>query len=137
VRGADLLKDDVLLALEFAGVEIRIGQDVGEYVGRQRNVVAQHPRIVGGRFDAGGGVDLAADILDVGGDLEGAAPAGALERHVLEKVRHPVLVVAFVSGSGFHPDAESNGFDAWQGLGCDCQAVRQTAYLNTHADKTP
>ena len=127
----------MLLALELVCIELRIGQDVGQDVDGQRHVVAEHARVIGGGFDAGRGVDLAADILDFGGDLEGAAPAGALERHVLEQMRHAVLVVAFVAGSGFDPDAQRNGFDAGQGFGRDCQAVRQTAYLNTHKDGTP
>ena len=38
------------------------------------DVVRQHAGVVGSRLDAGGGIDLAADILDFGSDLEGAAP---------------------------------------------------------------
>ena len=137
VRGADLLKDHMLFALELAGVEFRFRQDVGKDVYRKRHVVGEHAGVVGSRLDAGRGIDLAADILDIRGNLKGAATAGSLERHVFKQMRHPMLVVAFVSCSGFDPDAECNGFDAWKGFGCDCQAVRQTAYLNTHIDFTP
>ena len=73
VRGADLLQDDVLLALEFVGIEGRVLQDVGQEVDGQRHVVRQHAGIEGRRLDAGRGIDLAADILDFRGDLEGAA----------------------------------------------------------------
>ena len=48
------------------------GQDVGEDIDRQRHVVVQHAGVVGGGLDAGRGVDLAADILDLRGDLAGA-----------------------------------------------------------------
>jgi hypothetical protein len=51
---------------------------------------------------------------------------------VFEEVRDAVFVVAFIAGAGFDPDAEGNGFDVGQGFGGDRQAVRQTAYLNTH-----
>ena len=92
VRGADLLQDHMLLALELVRVEFGFRQDVGKDVDGQRHVVAEHAGVVGGRLDAGGGVDLAADILDFRGDLEGGAPLRALERHVLEQMGHAMLV---------------------------------------------
>ncbi len=61
----------------------------------------------------------------------------ALEGHVLQEVRDAVLVLALVAGAGLDPDAEGNGFDMGKGFGGDCQAVRQTAYLNTHVGPTP
>ena len=75
VRGADLLQDHVLLALELFGVEVRFGQDVGKDVDGKRHVVAEHAGVEGGRLDAGGGVDFAADILDLLGDFAGACAA--------------------------------------------------------------
>jgi hypothetical protein len=38
-RGADLLDDDVLLALQLAGIESRVGENVGENVDGEGNVV--------------------------------------------------------------------------------------------------
>ena len=93
VGGADLLQDDVLLALQLFGVELGFRQDVGQDVDGQRHVVAKHARVEGGRLDAGRGIDLAADILDLRGDLPGAAPFGALEGHVLEQMGDAVFVV--------------------------------------------
>ena len=52
-----------------SGVELEFRQDVGQDIDGQRHVVAQHAGVVGGGLDAGGGVDLAADILDLRGDL--------------------------------------------------------------------
>ena len=114
VRGADLLQDHVLLALELLGVELGLGQDVGKDVDGQRHVVAQHAGVEGGRLDAGGGVDLAADILDLRGDLPGAAPLGALERHMFEQMRDAVLVVGFVAGARFDPDAQERRIRNWE-----------------------
>ncbi len=48
-----------------------------------------------------------------------------------------MLVVAFVAGTGLDPHPESDGFKIWNGFGGDSQAVRETAYLNTHMDFTP
>ncbi len=110
--------------------EARLGEDIDG----ERHVGRQHARKVGSRLDAGGGVDLAADVLDLRGDLEGAAPPGSLERHVLQQVGHAVLFVALVAGTGLYPHTQRDGFDIRKGFGCDCQAVRQTAYLYTHKD---
>ena len=90
--GADLLHDDVLLALKLLRIEGRIGEDVGEHVERERHVGAQHARVIGGGLDAGRGVEIAADRLDLLGDLARGAALGALERHVLEEMRNAVLV---------------------------------------------
>ena len=137
VRGADLLQDHMLLALELGVVEFRFGQDVGQDVDGKRHVVAEHAGVERRRLDAGGGVDLAADILDFRGDLPGAAPLGSLERHVLEQMRDAVLVVGFVAGARLDPDAEGDGFEIGNGFGSDCEAVRKTANLNTHTGLTP
>ena len=49
--GADLLHDDVLLALQFLRIERRIGQDVGQDIERERHVGLEHARIIGGGLD--------------------------------------------------------------------------------------
>ena len=103
---ADLLDDDVLLARQFHAVESGLGQNVGEHVERQRHVVLEHARIVGGAFGAGRGVQIAADRLDLLGDLTGRAPPRALERHMLEEMRNAVLVMKFVAAAGSDPYAE-------------------------------
>ena len=70
--GADLLDDDVLLARQFHAVERGLGQNVGQHVERERHVVLEHARIIGGAFRAGRGVEIAADGLDLLGDLASA-----------------------------------------------------------------
>jgi hypothetical protein len=99
VCGADLLQDHMLLALQLLRVELGFLQDVGQDIDGQGHVVAQHPGIIGGGLDTGGGIDLAADILDFGGDLEGAAPSGSLERHVFKQVGHSVLFATLIAGA--------------------------------------
>ena len=74
-RGADLLDDHLLLAVEFGLVEQRILQDVGEDVGGQRHVFLEHAGEIAGVLDRGRGVEIAADILDGLGDLQRGARA--------------------------------------------------------------
>ena len=130
---ADLLHDDVLLARELFRLEGRIGEDVGQHVERERHVGAQHARIVGGAFDAGRGVEVAADRLDLLGDLPRGAPRRALERHVLEQMRDAVLVGVLVAAAGADPHAERGALQMRHGVGDDHQAGRQPCYVHAHA----
>src|SRR5690606_16757847 len=95
-------------------------------------VVLQHPGIKGRGLDAGCRVELPADILDFGRDLPRIPSARSLECHMLEKMRQAMFVLALVTRAGLDPDSQSNGLNVRKGFGGDRQAVRQTAYLNTH-----
>ena len=119
LRGADLLHDDVLLALQLLGIERGIGQDVGQHVERERHIGLEHARVVGGGFHAGGGIEIAADRLDLLGDLARGAPRGALERHVLEQMRDAMLVGLLVAAAGPDPDAERGGVQMRHRVGGD------------------
>ncbi len=66
---ADLLQDDAALALDLLGGEGAVGQDVADDVGPERQVLLQQLDVVGGLLARGVGVDVAADILDLLGDL--------------------------------------------------------------------
>ena len=72
VRLADLLQDHAALALQFLRLEGGVGQDVADDVGGERGVLLQHLDVVGGLLARGVGVDVAADRLDLLGDLRGA-----------------------------------------------------------------
>ena len=52
----------------------------------------QHMGEIASLLDAGLGVEIAADVLDRLGDLARVAAARALERHMLEEMREPVLL---------------------------------------------
>ena len=77
---------------------------------------------IGGRFDAGRGIEIAADRLDLLGDLARGAPLGALEGHVFEQMRDAVLVGLFVAAAGADPDPERGGFQMRHAVGHDRQA---------------
>ena len=131
--GADLLNDDVLLAQQLVAVEGRLGQDVGEHIERQRHVGLEHARVIGGVLGAGRRVEIAADGLDLLGDLPRGAPARALERHVFEKMRDAVFVAPLVAAAGIDPHAERGGLEMRHRVGHHIDAGFQGRHLNAHA----
>ncbi len=119
----DLLQDHVALARKLATIEARGNDDVAQNVERKRQVFAQHARVIGGRVDAGRGVEIAADRLDLLGDVLGAAPRGPLEGHVLEEMGDAVLAFRLAAAAGPHPDAERYRLDLGHGMAHHGEAI--------------
>ena len=128
---ADLLQDDVLFAFEFLGVKHRIGDDVGKNVHGKRDIVLEHTGKEGRAFRACCGIDLAADIFDLDGDLLRTAARCAFESHMLKQVSHAVLVFPLVSRACPEPEADRYALDAIEPLGRDRDAVGQP--VDSHA----
>ena len=95
--GADLLNDDILLTLEFVGVERALGENVADHVHRQTGVDPENAGEIAGPLNARLRVEVAANVLDRLGDVAGASPSRALERHVLDEMREPMLMGALES----------------------------------------
>src|SRR6202011_6315398 len=93
----------------------------------------QHLRVIRGTLAGGVGIEVTADRLDLLGDRAGAAPFGALEGHVLEKMRGAVDISRFVPRTDIDPDAERDRFDRVDPVGGDPQPVRQSGKLSRHA----
>jgi hypothetical protein len=129
----DLLQDHVALAGKLGMVEARGKNDVAQDIQREAEILAQHPRVIGGRVDAGGGVELAADRLDLLGDGLRAAPVGALEGHMLEKMRDAVLRRALAAAAGADPEAERYGLHIGPCMAHYGEAIPQSGYDDTHA----
>ena len=73
--GGDLLENHLALALQLViGIE-RVLQDVGQDIERDADVVLEHAGVVEGGVEAGCGIELAADLLDLLGDGLGACGA--------------------------------------------------------------
>ncbi len=109
-RLGDLLHHHFLLARQLIAVEGRVLQDVGQDVEGQRHVFLQHLGVIGGVVARGVRVDIAADRLDLLGDLARAAPRRALESHVLEHVRHAIDVGRLMARAGIDPHTHRRGF---------------------------
>jgi hypothetical protein len=107
-RLPDLLQDHVALHLDLARIEDRVQQDVGHHVERERHVRLQHAGVIGGHLARGVGVDIAAHILDLLGDLQGAARLVPLKAMCSRKCAMP-FCSAVRGATGHHPDAERRG----------------------------
>ena len=108
---ADLLQDHRALALELLRIEGRVLQNIGEDVEGERQILLEHLGVICRAFARGVGVEVAADGLDLFGDRARAAPLGAFERHMLEKMRGAVDLRRFVPGADIDPNAKRNRVD--------------------------
>src|SRR5713101_6041743 len=76
---------------------------------------------------------MAPDRLDFLGDGERAAPLGAFERHVLEKMRDAVGRSGLVPRADIDPDAERDRIDRIDLIGGDPQSILQRGKPSGHA----
>ena len=130
---ADLLQDHCALTLELLWIEGGVLQDVREDIESERHIFLQYLRVISGALAGGVGVEVTANRLDLFGDIAGAAPFGALEGHVLEKMRGAVDGRRFVPCADIDPDAERYRVDGLDSVGGDPQPVRQSRNPGAHA----
>ena len=78
-------------------------QDVGQEVGRERQVLVEHRHVEAGVLLRGERVHLAADRVDRPGDVLGRPGLGALEDQVLDEVGDPAQVGGLVAAPGVDP----------------------------------
>ena len=95
--------------------------------------LAQNAGEIAGPLDAGLCVEVAADVLDRLGDLAGASAARALERHVLDEMREPVLACALVARSRADEHADRRRLHMGRRLGDDGEPRGKARDLNAHA----
>ncbi len=116
-----------------SGSKLALGQNVADDVERQSDVGAHDAGKIACPLDAGFGVEVAADVLDRLRDVARASFAGALERHVLQEVRQPVLAHAFVARAGGDEDADRRGLHMRRRVGDHREAGGQGGDSNAHA----
>jgi hypothetical protein len=129
----DLLENDVTLAGKLGAVEARGEDDVAQDVESEPEILAQHARVIRGRVDPGRGVQLAADRLDLLGDILGAAPRGALEGHMLEEMGDTMLGQAFAAAAGANPDSKRHRLHVGPRMAHYGEAIGQSGQFDTHA----
>src|ERR1035438_462489 len=77
------------------------------------------------RLFTGKGVHVAADRVQLASDIFGAAMSGALEHHVLDKMRDAVDGGIFVARAGLYPDPHRDRTDVVHVFGQDGEPVGQ------------
>ena len=112
-----MLADDVL------GGEGGVEDEVGEEVEGGGNVFVEDFDGEADGLFAGEGVEVAADGVDLAGELLGVAGGGSFEYHVLNEVGDAVEGGGFVAGAGGDPGAHGDAADVRHGLGENEEAV--------------
>ena len=121
----DLFDDHLLLALDIIRTQRRTHHDVGQHVDGQRKMFVKHLQVVTRVFLGGKRVHLPTDRVDRLGNVLGAASRGALEEHVLDKMRDPALLNRLVTRAAGEPDTDAHGSHVRHPLGEEAKAVRK------------
>ena len=125
-RLPQLLEHDGALARQLVLVQQAVLEHVADHVERQRRVFLQDLGVIGGVLARRIGVHMAADRLDLLGDVEGGAGRRALEHHVLDQMGDAVDLGPLVAGADTDPDAERRRLDMGHRIGGDPQAVGES-----------
>ncbi len=125
----DLFQNHAALAGDLLAVEDGMQDHIAENVDGYRQMFIQHFNVEADGFLAGEGVHVAADGIHLARNVFGGAVAGALEDHVLDKVRDAVDQRVFVPRAGLDPDAHRHRADVVHLFGEDGEAVGQDLAL--------
>ena len=131
--GPDFLDDDVLFSFELIGVKRALGENVADHVQRQTGVDPENAGEIAGPLNPGLRVEVAAHVLDRLGDVAGASAPRALERHVLDEMRQPVLAGALEPCAGGDEYADRRRLQMAGRLGDDGESRGKAAHSDAHA----
>jgi hypothetical protein len=120
---SDLFEDDAALVLDVLAPEQRRSDHVADHVDGQRQVGVQHPGVVAGVLLGGERVQLTADRVERGRDLQRVPPGGALEQQVLEVMGGTGLHGSLIPRTDADPYPERHGPNGRHRLGDDAQAT--------------
>ena len=123
----DLLEHD--LALRVDVVEGRAVEHVGHDVERGLQALVRHARVDDRRLPRGGGVQLAAELVEELRDLLRRVARRALEEQVLDEVRDARAALGLVPRACADPEAERDRAHVRQALGDDALAGRELGQL--------
>ncbi len=126
----DFFEDDAALAGDVLGGERRVQNQVGENIKCNRNMLVEHLDVKADTFFRGEGVHVAADGIDLAGDLLGGAVLGAFEDHVLDEMGDAVRLRRLVARTGLKPNADGSRADVLHLLGDHGEAVGQHLTAN-------
>ena len=119
----NLFQDHLALSVHLVAPKRRAAEDVAEYVQTELDMLGQHPYVKGRVLLGRVGVHVAADRVDLLGDLARRAFGSPLEKKVLEEVRDPRLLRRLVTRAGPDPDADTERGDVRHRLAHEPDAV--------------
>ena len=114
---APLLDDDAAFFLDFGRVQVQAAGEIGqrrEPAGHDVALVGRQVEHVDSLVEARVGVHVRAEPgaqpLEVADEVSGLEVGAAVERHVLDEVREPLLVVRFLERSRLHGQPQRHTF---------------------------
>ncbi len=118
------------LALQFFLREGAVADHIRDQFDGYRQMLGQHARIEVRGLTIGKGVDAPADILDLFRQRISRTAFGALEKHMLEKMRQAMFLRRLIRGPGIRPHADGHGFHLRHFIGEQQRAIGQAEGMN-------
>ncbi len=119
----DFFQDDLLFLLEITVLIARVDHHISQQVQSLLQVLVGNAGVVACVQLAGGGVDIAADQVDLLRDLPRAPVGCAFKSHVLNKVGQPAFLISLHNGAGFDKHANGRAAQVGQALHHQWHAV--------------
>src|SRR3984957_8428640 len=129
----DFLDDNILLSFKLLRGECALGEKIANDVKHELRIARQNPGEITRPFNAGLCVKVAAYVFYRLGDFAGVSTARALERHMLDEMREPVLARPLVARSRLDEHADRRGLEMRRRLGYDGEPRWKARNLNAHA----
>src|ERR1700722_1144314 len=126
----NFFENDAALASDIFRGECGMQNQVSENLKSYGNIFVQNFDVEADTFFGGEGIHVAADGVDLAGDLFGGAVLGAFEDHVLDKMGDAIGLRRLVARTGFEPDADRGRADVLHLLGDNSQTVRENLTAN-------
>src|SRR5580658_10286898 len=126
----DFFENHATLFRNITGVERRVQYEIAQNVHGQRKMLVENFDVEADAFLRGESIHVAADRIDLTGDVFSGAGLGPLEHHVLYEVRDAIEFGILIAGTGLKPDADRDRADMRHLLGNDGKAIRQDLTTN-------
>ena len=103
---------------------------------RNRQVFIEHLHVEADAFLGGEGIHVAADRIDLAGNVLGRAMFGSFEDHVLDEMGDAIPLRVFVARTGLDPDSDRNRANVLHLLGNDGSPLGRTSRLILRTSST-